>query len=246
MNFSKIDTMTETYDTVIDSLAEAKESHFITEENFYILHWLYRIRNASRARGIRIGFIQPDFLWVINRPMMRIKKLWRTNADIKIAADLWCTHRAAAEEQYGHISDWDVSSVTDMSGLFSQKRTFNDDISLWDVSNVTNMSYMFYCAHSFNQPIIRWNVSNVTNMGSMFGRAYLFNQPIGDWNVSNVTRMERMFQSTNTFNQHIGDWNVSNVRDMHFMFAYTHQFNQSIDKWDMSNVSNNEGMFFRD
>ena len=45
---------------------------------------------------------------------------------------------------YGHISAWDVSLITDMSYLFSNKITFNDNISNWDVSNVTNMSNMFY------------------------------------------------------------------------------------------------------
>ena len=79
---------------------------------------------------------------------------------------LWCFDRAEAEEQYGHLSDWDVSSVTDMSELFKAKEIpdacktrfdgkslFNDDISRWDVSNVTNMSCMFEKAHALNQPV---------------------------------------------------------------------------------------------
>ena len=43
--------------------------------------------------------------------------------------------------KYGHISQWDVSNVTDMSLVFA----FED-------------------ASSFNQPLNKWNVSNVTNM----------------------------------------------------------------------------------
>ncbi len=43
----------------------------------------------------------------------------------------------------GDISDWDVSDVTDMSGMFSDADSFNGDISDWDVSNVTDMSHMF-------------------------------------------------------------------------------------------------------
>jgi len=35
------------------------------------------------------------------------------------------------------ISNWDVKSVTDMSGMFSFSK-FNIDISEWDVSNVEN------------------------------------------------------------------------------------------------------------
>ena len=37
------------------------------------------------------------------------------------------------------------------------------DISLWDVSNVTNMNSMFYNSQ-FAGDISTWNVSNVTNM----------------------------------------------------------------------------------
>ena len=81
----KIVSMSEIYKNIIYSLVRTKESNFFTEENFYILQWLYRIRKEKCSRGIRIGFIQPDFLWVIFRPMMQSKKLCRSNGDIKIS-----------------------------------------------------------------------------------------------------------------------------------------------------------------
>ena len=43
----------------------------------------------------------------------------------------------------GDISEWDVSGVTDMSGMFAFAIPFNGDISEWDVSGVTDMSEMF-------------------------------------------------------------------------------------------------------
>ena len=36
----------------------------------------------------------------------------------------------------GHIKDWDVSRVTDMSSLFDGNTSFNADISGWDTSKV--------------------------------------------------------------------------------------------------------------
>ena len=91
------------YKGVITSIADANMTNWITEENYYLLHWLYRIRRASCARGPLIGFLQPDFLCVIYGPMMHNKKLWRTDKDIRDAVTLWCINRAAAEAKYGHI-----------------------------------------------------------------------------------------------------------------------------------------------
>ena len=44
---------------------------------------------------------------------------------------LWVSDQSQAEATYGHISNWDVSLITDMSYLFEWS-TFNDDISSWD------------------------------------------------------------------------------------------------------------------
>jgi surface protein len=232
------------FKSVIASMARANESSFITEENFYILQWLYRIRRVSCARGLRVGFLRPDFLWSIYRPMMRSKKLLhRTNGDIRVAADLWCVDRAAAEERYGRISDWDVSNVTDTSELFYGKNAFNDDISGWDVSNVTDMSQMFYEACAFNQPVGDWDVSNVTNMHGMFNYARTFNQPVGDWDVSNLTVTRYMFCNTRSFNQSVGDWDVSKVTDMGWMFSNAFAFNQDLTKWNMRSVTYTYRMF---
>jgi surface protein len=70
------------------------------------------------------------------------------------------------------ISQWNVSNVTDMEGmfqcdLFGQSPSFNGDISGWDVSSVTNMEWMFI-GTPFNGDISGWDVSSVTNLGGMF------------------------------------------------------------------------------
>jgi len=62
------------------------------------------------------------------------------------------------------IESWDVSSVTNMSGMFANATAFNQNISSWDVSSVTDMSGMFANATAFNQNISSWDVSSVTDM----------------------------------------------------------------------------------
>jgi surface protein len=175
-----------------------------------------------------------------------------SNSNIQKAAGEWGTDPESALETYGHISSWNVSTVTGMSGLFLgasffnhdiSPSSFNDDISSWDVSSVTDMNSMFSGAASFNQDISSWDVSRVTEMSAMFKDASSFNQEISSWDVSSVTDMGEMFNKASSFNEDISLWDVSSVTDMDFMFNEASSFNQDISSWDVSSVTNMDYMF---
>ena len=140
------------------------------------------------------------------------------NNILKTAVDLWTTNQSDAITNYRNINTWEVSNITDMSGLFQNKNTFNSNITNWNVSNVTNMANMFNGASLFNQNINHWNVSNVTNMSSMFKDTTSFNQPLNDWDVSSVTNMSNMFENNSIFNKELREWHVINVTDFTDMF----------------------------
>ena len=53
----------------------------------------------------------------------------QTKAELQTAVDLWVSDNASALATYGEINTWDVSLITDMSQLFKNQTTFNDDIS---------------------------------------------------------------------------------------------------------------------
>ena len=148
--------------------------------------------------------------------------------------------RAAAGEQYGHISEWTFSNtLTDFSEVFKQC-DFSQfggefpDISGWDVSSVENMSSMFEDCSSFNQDIKTngtfWDVSTVTNMSSMFKGCTTFDQDISTWNVSNVTDMSSMFEDCSSFRQNsIKTWIVTTCSN------FTNMFKNS-GAWPMDSV----------
>jgi surface protein len=121
------------------------------------------------------------------------------------------------------ISSWDVSNVTDMSGLFCGLGGFDQDLSHWDVSNVTDMSAMFQDVGS----------PNFADGESTHLNDVIFNQDISSWDVSSVTDMSWMFAFTRSFNQDISSWDVSNVRDMSLMFGWAEAFNQDLSSWDV-------------
>jgi surface protein len=144
----------------------------------------------------------------------------------------------------GDISKWNVSSVTNMDGMFSRATAFNGDISKWDVSSVTRMSDMLFGTRAFNGDISKWNVSSVTDMSNMFLYATKFNGDISEWDVSSVTRMSDMFDEATAFNGDISKWDVSSVTNMFGMFYDAKTFNGDISEWDVSSVTDMSNMFY--
>ena len=136
----------------------------------------------------------------------------QTKEELQTAVDLWVSDKASAVSKYDQINTWDVSLITDMSDLFKDKSTFNDDISNWDVSNVTTMYQMFRFAGNFNQDLSSWDVSSVTNMRQIFRAAVKFTSDLSSWNVSNVTDMASTFQESRSFTSDLSSWDVSKVK----------------------------------
>lgn len=146
--------------------------------------------------------------------------------------------------RYGQtIEAWDVSRVTDFSGLFADS-ALSDNLRGWDVSNAMSTANMFANAVNFNGEISSWDVTKVTDMNGMFRGASAFNADLSNWDTSSVEDMGFMFNNALSFNQDISDWDVSNVDDMGFMFNTATMFNEPLRNWDVSNVMNTERMFF--
>merc|ERR1719198_1497247 len=98
-----------------------------------------------------------------------------------------------AEHFNGDISKWDVSSVTNMQGMFNHAKHFNTDISKWTVSSVTTFLRMFHTAEAFNHDLNLWDVSSATSLQNMFYHAKSFSQTLcGAWATSRADK-EGMF-----------------------------------------------------
>ena len=91
-----------------------------------------------------------------------------TDANFQDAVNLWFSDEANATHTYGHIRDWNVSAVTDMSEAFMDRSTFNEDISGWDVECHQNDSIIQ--GSVFVQPT-DWRLGYV--FGSMDGKYVL-------------------------------------------------------------------------
>mmetsp|Transcript_26012 Transcript_26012/g.54262 ORF Transcript_26012/g.54262 Transcript_26012/m.54262 type:complete len:388 (+) Transcript_26012:2-1165(+) len=133
---------------------------------------------------------------------------------------------------YGYpMNSWCIGQMTDMSELFRNDGTFDQDISGWDVSSVTNMVLMFANTQAFSSDLSGWNTSSVTDMQYMFWWATAFNSDISRWDTSSVTDMSWMFWEATAFNIDLSGWNISSVESMAFMFQFASEFNQDLCAW---------------
>ena len=151
------------------------------------------------------------------------------------------------------MNSWCVGNVKDMSGLFQDMDTFNENINGWDTSSVTNMEFMFKRTTSFNRDVSNFNTSSVTKMNAMFNRATSFNQDLSNFDTSSVTKMQYMFRYASSFNGYVSNFDITSVTDMNWMFESTSSFNQDLCSWRDSfpytnafNIFTNSNCTYRD
>ena len=170
----------------------------------------------TRAGGA--GFRLLSFL--VSLPVAVAPTAFSDKSSLQGAIAAWCGNPTSAEAAHGHISAWDASAVTDMSGLgdpysvpewtsfFFCPGTFNEPIGSWDVARVTNMEYMFFVSpgrcpigppHTRFPPCVqppplhpRTPEHSSPPPLHTWQSASSFNQPL-DWDVGRVTSMKYMF-----------------------------------------------------
>jgi surface protein len=158
-----------------------------------------------------------------------------TDSNFKPACAAWLGGDTVT---YGHIKDWKTGAVTDMSAVFQNAGSFNDDISGWNTGQVIHFFTMFQGATIFNQNIGSWDTSKATSLRRMFLSASAFDQPIGLWDTSSVNSLDATFYDAGAFNQDIGSWNTGLVPSLENTFGNAASFNQDISSWDVSSVTN--------
>jgi surface protein len=141
------------------------------------------------------------------------------------------------------ISTWDTSNVEDMSRMFYRASSFNGDLAAWDVAKVSTMQSMFQEASAFNQDLSSWETSSVENLIATFRYASSFNKNLAGWDVSKVSTMQYTFLGATSFDQTLSSWDTSRVEDMSLMFDSASSFNKDLSAWDVSKVSTMREMF---
>ena len=154
------------------------------------------------------------------------------------------------------ISEWDMSNVINMTGMFYECIRLKSvgNLASWNVSQVRDMRELFCNCYSLESvgDLSLWDVSSVTNMTGMFENCYWL-KSIGDidrWDVSKVTSMMFMFEDCNKLESigDISDWKISKITSFYAMFRHCKKLNSvgDLNKWDIKNVDSDglNNMFF--
>ena len=164
------------------------------------------------------------------------------------------------------ISGWDTGAVSNMTSMFNNAASFDQDISTWDVSLIASEPTNFD-----NNTLASWttaekpqwgtdgtifypltgeteSILNATWISTYAPASYVYDTTPGaegirvKWNDP-ITNMYGMFNGSAINNADISSWDVSTVTVMTAVFGSTSAFNQDISSWNVSNVTAMNGMF---
>ena len=106
------------------------------------------------------------------------------------------------------LSNWNVSNVTDMFGMFGACSVFNQDLSSWNVSNVTDMRLMFLDCSVFNQDLSNWSFTTTPEHADWCTGAPICNDQT-KWPPQLRTGTGYMFLDCSVFNQDLSSWSFT-------------------------------------
>ena len=142
-------------------------------------------------------------------------------------------------KDFSGLETWDVSHITDMSGMFDSCKNFTGkEIENWNVSNVTNMGLMFVDCEKFNANLSKWDIRSVEKTAFMFQNCKNFTgKGLERWNTKNIKNMMGMFKGCEKFNIDLSYWRTYNLEKMMYVFQNCRNFTgKGLETWNLSNV----------
>lgn len=144
---------------------------------------------------------------------------------------------------YSGLDAWDVSSVTDMTGIFKGAVNFNQNLSAWNTTSVASLQDAFNGCAKYNQPMGTWKTSNCRSFKNMFYGCSIFNQDLSTWDTIRVNDFSQMFMNAVAFNGNVSKWNTQSGNNFTSMFENATVFNIDISKWVMTGAQYLKRMF---
>ena len=119
-------------------------------------------------------------------------------------------------------SNFDMSNVRYLTGMFSKSNIASLDVSRWDTSKVLNMSNMFYECRSLTAlDLSSLDTASLQNTSDMFYNNYnLTTLNLSGWNTRKLKDTQYMFYGcSNLTTLDISDWDFTTIDTVYRMFC---------------------------
>lgn len=121
-------------------------------------------------------------------------------------------------DAYEILREWNVGSAVTMRNMFKGS-DFKGDISNWDVSKVRDMTGMFENVRDLSGDFSSWNTKNLMILDSTFKNT-THSGNFGNWNTRHLISANETFASAGSVSG-LEKWDITNVRNMNAMFEKT-------------------------
>jgi hypothetical protein len=125
----------------------------------------------------------------------------------------------------------DLSICTNIADMFKIAIIANPNVSNWNLSNINMMNGVFVLATLANPNVTNWDVSSATLMGFIFFGAPNANPNARDWDVSNATDLNNIFTDSNMSVENLTacyeNWSQLNLQQNVPFSAGTTKYNAS-------------------
>ena len=174
--------------------------------------------------------------------------LWDTSKVTSMKYQFACSSASGGYGGTGHLQDidvsnWDVSSCEDMSGMFQAQLDLKQiAIETWTgTSSCTNMGWMFWTCPSLKIiDLSNFDTKNVISMHHLFAHdtGLIEIKGLDKLNLESCITVNAMLHSTAIKKLDISKWNTSKVEDFSQFMEYNSTITEIIglDKIDTSNV----------
>ena len=158
---------------------------------------------------------------------------------------------ALGTESLAQTEAWDVSKVSDMSGMFRGCSLLTElDLSGWDTASLESVSTMFMGDTALTAvDLSGWDASGIAKMDSMFAncKALATIAGLSGWSADSVTTMDSMFHTCESLTElDLSGFHSSGLTVLKsaFVNCYALETLKGLEHWDTSKVTDLSSLFF--
>lgn len=174
-----------------------------------------------------------------------------STSDVTNMYNLFYICEALQAEAFAQAENWDVSNVSDMSGMFRGCDLLTEvDLSNWNTASLKDIRFMFMGDEALvSVDVSGWDTSKITNMSSLFAncKALTTIQGLSGWTAEHVTTMDSMFHTCESLTEiDLSGFRFEDLTSLKSVFTncYALEKIEGLSNWNTGKVTDMSSLFF--